>query len=206
MVIDMRGVKTTAAILWLMARLDRPIYESEIAGLIYLADEAMFSVAGASVTGCEYRREVGAPVCVDDVIEREFARLAQGVLVRIRPGHPAASPRWALADNAGARAHATGVFGDGEDRLLWRGALRRVAARCGALDSLEIARLCRESAAYRRAKTGETIEFAQDDGARLDETNDAGWERDARRRAREFADGGFATADQLFARMRGSWD
>lgn len=198
--IDMRGERSSAAILWLMARLDKPVYESEIAGLTYLADEAMFAVAGGSVTGCEYRREVGGPVCVDDVIEREFARLARGVLVRIKPGHPAASPRWTLADRGEAWAFATGVFGAGEDRLLWR-----VAARWGELDSLEIARLCRESAAAGRAKKGETIEFARDDGARWLGDSDAEWGRDAWRRARELADGEFATADQLFARMRGSW-
>lgn len=198
--IDLRGVRSSAAILWLMARLDRPVYESEILGLIYLADEAMFAATGASVTGCEYRREVGGPVCADDVIEREFARLASDVFVRIKPGHPAASPRWALADRGEAFAFATGAFGAGEDRLLWH-----VAARWGGLDSLEIARLCRESAAYKRAKAGEAIEFARAGAAGWMGDDAAEWELDAWRRAEELADDRFATADELFARMRGSW-
>ncbi len=125
--IDMRGERSSVAILWLMARLDKPVHESEIEGMIYLADAKMFAVAGGSVTGCEYRREVNGPVCVAGVFEREFERLSRDVFVRIKTGHPAASPRWTLADNAGAWAHATGVFGAGEDRILLghSGALRR---------------------------------------------------------------------------------
>lgn len=193
-----------AAILRLMAQLDRPAHEASVVKMAYLADHEMFRVAGFLVTGCEYVRDYDGPRAKDYAVAAGFRRLIRaGALAWIKPGHPLASPRYALKSAEGAWAFSAGVFRNGEDQVLWD-----TVARCADLDSLEIADLARKTDACKRARSGETIEFAKAVKAdwaswskrrRLwDE-----WEAHARERAERLADNRFATAEQVFAGMMG---
>ena len=193
-----------AAILRLMAQLDRPVNEASVVKMVYLADHEMFRVAGFPVAGCEYIKAFDGPRAKDYAVAAGFRRLMNAeAFTWIKPGHPLASPRFALKSVEDAWAFSADVFRNGEDQVLWD-----TAARCADLDSLDIADLARKTAACKRARSGETIEFAKAvkaDWASWSKRRRrwADWSAHARERSERLADNRFATAEQVFWGMMG---